>query len=122
VKIVKKPWGEERWIELNDKYCYKQICINSGHRTSLQYHRHKLETNFVISGRATLELEDHNGEMQMINLLAGDHATVRPFQKHRITAATDIVLMEVSTPEVDDVVRIEDDTNRLDGRIDSEHE
>lgn len=121
MKHVKKPWGEEIWIELNDRYCYKQIRINAGHQTSLQYHRQKLETNYVLSGTVLIWLEDEGHELRMYTGVAGDHFTVVPTRKHRIQALTDAVLMEVSTPEVDDVVRVEDDTGRPDGRIESEH-
>ena len=54
MKLVKKPWGEELWIELNDKYCYKKICIDKGFRTSYQYHEEKLETNYMLFGTLRL--------------------------------------------------------------------
>ncbi len=106
-KIVSKPWGREVWLELNDKYCYKRIYLNKGYRTSLQYHNQKLETNYIVSGDAIVELGGETSEMT-----AGDFFTVQPGVIHRITAVTDIVLQEVSTPEVDDVVRVEDDHDR----------
>ena len=115
-KIINKPWGKEVWFELNDKYCYKRIYINAGHRTSLQYHKYKTETNYVISGKAEVWLED-----EKLILKEGDFVTVEPMIKHRVCALTDIVLQEVSTPEVDDVIRLEDDTHRGSGRINSEH-
>ena len=52
MKTVYKPWGKEEWLELNDRYCYKRIYINSGTRTSFQYHESKLETNYIIEGEA----------------------------------------------------------------------
>jgi len=107
VKIVPKPWGREVWLELNDKYCYKRLHINQGYRTSLQYHNQKLETNYIISGEAIVELGGVTS-----NMSAGDFFTVQPGVLHRITAVTDIILQEVSTPEVDDVVRVEDDAGR----------
>lgn len=121
-KIVSKPWGKEIWLELNDKYCYKRICINAGHRTSFQYHNYKLESNYIISGEAEVWLENEKGEVEKKKMKADDFFTVPPTRKHRVTAITDIILQEVSTPEVDDVIRIEDDAKRPDGRIDSEHD
>lgn len=107
VKIVPKPWGREVWLELNDKYCYKRLYLNKGYRTSRQYHNQKLETNYIVSGEAIVELD---GEIS--SMTAGDFFTVQPGVIHRITAMTDVVLQEVSTPEVDDVVRVEDDHDR----------
>jgi mannose-6-phosphate isomerase len=120
-KIVSKPWGREIWLELNNKYCYKRIYINQGHKTSFQYHEKKLETNYIISGNAEIWLENDDGHINIIRGKTGDYFTVLPHRKHRVIALTDIVLQEVSTPEVDDVFRIEDDTNRVHGRISSEH-
>ena len=61
IKIVYKPWGKEHWLELNSKYCYKRIYINAGHRTSYQYHNFKIETNYLISGKAMVWLENDDG-------------------------------------------------------------
>ena len=121
-KIVIKPWGRELWLELNDRYCYKRIEMHAGHRSSLQHHEKKHETNYIESGEVELHLEDANGVMKITRLLTGDFFTVPPPRIHRVVALTDIVLMEVSTPEVDDVVRHADDTGRGDGRIESEHQ
>ena len=120
-KIVQKPWGKELWIELNEKYCYKQIHINAGTRTSFQYHEQKLETNFIAAGKAEIWLENDEGVVEKTVMHAGEYFTVHPPRKHRVVAITDIILMEVSTPEVDDVIRLEDDASRPDGRIESEH-
>lgn len=114
--VVMKPWGHETWLFLCDRYCYKRIHINAGHRTSKQYHNHKLETNYIISGEAKVLLGDVWHDMK-----ADDFFTVQPGIVHRVVAVTDIILQEVSTPEVDDVIRIEDDANRPDGRIETEH-
>ena len=122
MKIVNKPWGKEVWLELNEKYCYKRIYINAGTRTSYQYHQQKIETNYIIEGEAEVWLENEEGLVEKKILTAGDYFTVLPPRKHRVIAKTDIILQEVSTPEVDDVVRLEDDANRKDGKIDHEHE
>lgn len=121
-KTVDKPWGKEVWLELNDRYCYKRIYINAGHRTSFQYHEKKHETNYIISGEAEVWLENDNGEIEKKKMKADDFFNVIPPKKHRVIALTDLVLQEVSTPEVDDVIRIEDDAARGNGRIASEHQ
>ncbi len=121
-KMVNKPWGKEIWLELNDKYCYKRIHINAGTRTSFQYHQQKKETNYIIEGKAEVWLENEAGKIEKKIMAAGDTFTVIPPKKHRVIALTNVILQEVSTPEVDDVIRIEDDAHRPDGRIDSEHQ
>lgn len=120
-KTVTKPWGKEIWIELNDSYCYKRIYINAGTKTSFQYHDKKLETNYIIEGEAEVWLENEDGEIVKKKMGKDDVFTVKPPKKHRVIAVTDVILQEVSTPEVDDVIRIEDDTHRPDGKIDAEH-
>lgn len=121
-KTVYKPWGKEIWLELNEKYCYKRIYINAGHKTSFQYHKYKRETNYIISGTAEIWLENDNGIVEKFIMNAGDFFNVTPPKKHRVIAITDIILQEVSTPEVDDVFRLEDDTNRTDGKLEHEHQ
>lgn len=121
-KVVQKPWGKEIWLELNDNYCYKRIHINAGTRTSFQYHEKKLETNFIASGEAEIWLENDEGEIIKTKMGPGEYFTVHPPKKHRVIAITDLILMEVSTPEVDDVIRIQDDAFRSDGRIEEEHQ
>jgi len=112
MKIVIKPWGEERWLELNSNYCYKVISINAGSRTSYQYHERKTETICIISGDAEVWLENDDGFVEKSKMVESDYFTVPPLRKHRVTAITDLVFHEVSTPEVEDVVRVEDDFNR----------
>jgi len=121
MKIVTKPWGKEEWIELNDKYCFKRICIKSGYKTSLQYHEKKKETNYIISGEGEMWLENEKGIIEKNIIKPGDCVTIEPLIKHRIVALTDIIFHEVSTPEVDDVIRVDDDNNRGNGCIESEH-
>ena len=122
MKTVTKPWGKEEWLELNDKYCYKRIYINAGYKTSYQYHDFKRETNYIISGEAEIWLENDDGVVEKKIMKAGEYFNVTPPKKHRVIALTDIILQEVSTPEVHDVIRLEDDTNRVDGYIDGEHQ
>jgi mannose-6-phosphate isomerase len=119
-KIITKPWGKEEWLALNDEYCYKRIYVNAGTRTSFQYHEKKLETTYIVSGQAEIWLENDAGEIEKKLMGPNDFYTVVPPKKHRVIALTDLIFMEVSTPEVDDVVRIEDDMSRPDGKIESE--
>ena len=121
MKTIYKPWGKELWLELNDKYCYKRIYINAGTKTSYQYHEKKLETNYIIEGTAEVWLENDDGVVEKKIMQAGDFFTVSPPKKHRVMAITDIILQEVSTPEVDDVIRIADDSKRGSGKIEHEH-
>jgi dTDP-glucose pyrophosphorylase/quercetin dioxygenase-like cupin family protein len=120
-KIIYKPWGKEVWLELNEKYCFKTIYINANHKTSYQYHNFKLESNYIVDGIAEVWLEDENGIIDKKHLSKGDYFTVLPGKKHRMIALTDIIMQEVSTPEVEDVIRIEDDTNRPSGKIEREY-
>lgn len=121
-KTVHKPWGKEEWLELNDAYCYKRIYINAGYKTSYQYHNFKKETNYIISGTAEVWLENDEGVVEKKIMKAGEFFNVTPPKKHRVIAITDIILQEVSTPEVDDVIRINDEFNRTDGKISAEHQ
>jgi len=120
-KTVHKPWGREEWLALNDFYCYKRIYINAGYKTSYQYHQFKHETNYIISGTAEVWLENDEGVVEKKIMTAGDFFDVTPPKKHRVIAITDIILQEVSTPHVDDVIRINDEFHRTDGKIDAEH-
>ena len=121
MKTIYKPWGKEEWIELNDKYCYKRIYINAGTKTSYQYHDQKLETNYIIEGTAEVWLENDEGIVEKKIMKSGEFFTVEQLKKHRVIAITDIILQEVSTPEVDDVIRISDDSGRGSGKIEHEH-
>ena len=125
--VVKKPWGKEEWIELWQDpstgigYCYKRIYINARTKTSYQFHEKKVETNYIIQGEAEVWLENDEGDVEKKVMKEGNSFTVVPPRKHRVIALTDLILQEVSTPEVDDVVRIEDDFDRESGRIENEH-
>jgi quercetin dioxygenase-like cupin family protein len=112
MKIVEKPWGRELWIAHTDQYAFKIIEIKAGTRPSLQYHQVKRETIYVDGGRVRAELEDDQGVIQVHELGPGAVIEVLPGRKHRIAALEDTRLLEVSTPQLDDVVRIEDDYGR----------
>ncbi len=109
---VDKPWGHELiWTE-TDRYVGKLIAITAGRRLSLQYHRAKDESIYVVSGRMILHLESDSGDLEPIPLEPGGHHRIPTGRMHRFEAVEDTELIEVSTPELDDVVRIEDDYGR----------
>ena len=107
---VDKPWGYELIWALTDRYCGKLLVVHAGHALSLQYHERKEESWYVQGGRATLELgEVDAGEpLQTLEIGPGDAFHYRPRTIHRITAVEDTTIVEVSTPDLDDVVRLDD--------------
>jgi quercetin dioxygenase-like cupin family protein len=109
---VDKPWGHELIWAHTDRYVGKVLVIEAGKRLSLQRHEIKDESIFVTSGRLRLYLEDEDGNVQVEELTAGAHRHVPTGRIHRYEAIERTELMEVSTPELDDVVRIEDDFGR----------
>ena len=113
--IVDKPWGYEHIWAKTDKYVGKLLHINEGERLSLQYHRIKEETIYVVEGVLELVLEEGSRrDMHSVFLQPGDTFHITPLTIHRFAATqgTDVKVMEVSTIELDDVVRIEDDYSR----------
>jgi mannose-6-phosphate isomerase len=105
---VNKPWGHEvRWA-VTDRYLGKLIHINKGEQLSLQYHVQKDESILIMSGVMDLVLEDERGEVRTHRMSPGMTARVRPGRRHRFVAVEDCDLVEVSSPEIDDVVRLED--------------
>jgi mannose-6-phosphate isomerase len=130
-KVVAKPWGREVWINFrkgenvgdkSKKYILKKLYIKKGTKTSFQYHEYKVETNFLIEGSIEAWFEDKKGHIDKQVLDSGSIWTIPSGVKHRIVTLEDVILIESSSPEVDDVIRIEDDTLRGDGRIQSEHD
>lgn len=109
---VDKPWGSELIWALSDQYCGKVITIETGKRLSLQYHERKVESILVLSGRLLLHLEDDTGTMTQRELRAGETSHVPVGRRHRFEAIERVELVEVSTPELGDVVRVEDDFGR----------
>ena len=109
---VEKPWGGELIWAWTPRYVGKILTITTGKRLSLQYHEHKDEWIFVIDGRLGLTLENDEGVVERRELGPGEGAHVRTGRTHRYEAIETCHLVEVSTPELDDVVRIEDDFGR----------
>jgi oxalate decarboxylase/phosphoglucose isomerase-like protein (cupin superfamily) len=110
---VDKPWGYElRWA-VTDRYLGKLIHVNQGQSLSLQYHVCKDESIFVIAGLLDLLLEGDDGELKRHRLSPGMSARVLPGRRHRFIAVQDTDLIEASSPEIDDVVRLEDRYGRV---------
>jgi mannose-6-phosphate isomerase len=109
---VPKPWGHELIWAQTDRYVGKVLVIEAGKRLSLQRHEVKDEAIYVLSGRLRLLLEDDAGVVRAEELGPGDHRRVPTGRIHRYEALERVELMEVSTPELEDVVRLEDDYGR----------
>ena len=108
IKSVNKPWGYEKWFAQTKKYVGKILFIKKGHRLSKQYHKAKHETIYTLKGKYIMELR--NGKKVMNE---GSVIVIPPKKIHRMYAKfCDVTLIEVSTPEVRDVVRLEDDYGR----------
>lgn len=112
IQIKDKPWGREIWFAHTDKYAGKILEIKKGHRYSLQYHEKKQETQYVLEGKIKFTHGTDKNNLQGIILNSGDKFDVLPYTIHRAEALEDSKLLEVSTPELDDVVKIEDDYGR----------
>ena len=104
---VEKPWGYELIWARTTRYVGKVIHVRAGHALSLQYHNRKEETLLLWRGRLRFELREADLS-RCWEMAAGDRVHVRPGAVHRMTAIEDSDVFEVSTPELDDVVRIED--------------
>jgi mannose-6-phosphate isomerase-like protein (cupin superfamily) len=104
---VEKPWGYELHWAHTDRYVGKVIHVNRGHALSLQYHNRKDETIYLWSGRLRFEIEI-DGQLVSRDMQPGESVHITPKTVHRMTAIEDSDILEVSTPELDDVVRLED--------------
>ena len=106
---VEKPWGWELIWALTDRYCGKLLFVRAGEVLSLQYHERKDESWYVHEGRAELELwAVAADERELVEIAAGDSFHFRPLTVHRVRALEDTLVIEVSTPDLDDIVRLED--------------
>ncbi len=110
--MVKKPWGWENRFAITDRYLGKVIHINAGEMLSLQFHRQKDETIYIVTGVMDLQLEGDDGTIQTLRLTPGMSRRILPGRKHRMVGVEDCEFFEVSSPEIDDVVRLEDKYGR----------
>ena len=105
---VEKPWGHELIWAHTERYVGKVLHIKAGHALSLQYHERKDETLHLLRGEMRFFVGPSAAALEEITLREGDSYHVTPGTVHRMQAITDVDMLEVSTPELDDVIRLED--------------
>ena len=111
-KII-KPWGFEILIEKNNNYVLKKLFMKKNHRCSLQYHKKKIETIYVLSGILEITFGRNKKNLKKKQFLKNDTITLNPRVIHRMKALKDCFYLESSSPQLKDVVRLEDDYSRL---------
>ena len=105
---VDKPWGYELRWGITARYAGKVLHVKKGEALSLQYHERKDEFQYVVKGAVDIELGGPDGALTTHRMKAGDTLHISPGMRHRLTAVEDTDIFEVSTPEIDDVVRLDD--------------
>ena len=108
VRRVEKPWGYEIHYALTDTYCGKVLVVRAGEELSLQYHEVKDETIYLHEGLAEVELGEIDGPLSLEVVTPGRSFHLPPGTVHRLRAIEDCVFLETSTPQLEDVVRLED--------------
>jgi len=116
---VDKPWGYEIWWAHTDSYAGKLLHVEQGHRLSLQYHQHKDESCYVLTGLVRLVKGATVDELEEVDLGPGSCWRNRPGEIHTIQALETSLVVEASTPQLDDVVRISDNYGRAGGAVQS---
>ena len=113
VNVVKvpKPWGHETIWAHSDRYVGKILHINAGQELSVQYHTKKDETVHLLSGEISYRVKT-NEQLEDMRLRVGESFRITPGTVHQMVAVTDCDVLEVSTPELDDVVRLSDKYGR----------
>lgn len=109
---TEKPWGFELLWAYTPKYAGKLIFVKKGHRLSLQYHQQKDESMYIYQGKARIEIAGSDGQLVASVAQPGDCFNIPHLTKHRLEAIEDTTLFEVSTSELEDVVRLADDYGR----------
>ncbi len=110
---ISKPWGHELWFAQTDRYAGKLLHVRAGQRLSVQYHEEKDETSYVLSGRVIVFQGDSPDRLSARELGPGDSWRARPLVVHTLEAVEDAEIIEVSTPQLEDVVRLEDRYGRV---------
>lgn len=105
---IEKPWGYEDLIHVGESYMFKKLFMKSGEACSLQYHARKHETVLVHSGELLVSVGASVEQMEDVVLVPGDFVVLEPGVIHRMSAIEDCIYFEASTPELEDVVRLED--------------
>jgi mannose-6-phosphate isomerase len=114
IQVKEKPWGREIWFAHAAGYAGKILEVKKGCRLSLQYHEKKTETQYLMSGKVLMTLGKTKGRLREYTMKAGDKLDIFPYTIHRIHALEDSKIFEVSTDQLTDVVRLEDDYGRPD--------
>lgn len=105
---VEKPWGYELiWAE-TDEYVGKVVYVRAGEALSLQFHEERDETLFLLRGEITLEIGPGVNSMQRVPIEEGEAFRIRPGVLHRVVAETEVEILEASTAELDDIIRVRD--------------
>lgn len=112
IQVIAKPWGEEIWFANQPEYVGKILRINKGHRYSLQYHERKTETQYLLKGKLRFMIGESENSLKEVILEPGDKLDVYPNTIHRAEALEDAEILEVSTNDLDDVVKLSDDYGR----------
>tara|TARA_R110000824_G_scaffold93073_2_gene225348 strand:+ start:8750 stop:9100 length:351 start_codon:yes stop_codon:yes gene_type:complete len=112
IKKIEKPWGHERWLEVNKDYVVKELFMKSGHSCSLQYHEKKHETFYLLSGKLKFYVGTDRDNLEILFLNPSEHYTIPPLLIHRMEAVVDSIYLEASTNFLEDIVRIEDKYGR----------
>ena len=110
---IEKPWGFEVLFTETPKYTSKVLFVREGHRLSLLYNKVKDEVLYVHEGKVNMEIERYGEHKESLTLGAGDCVRITPLTRHRLTAIEDTTLFEAPTPELDDVIRLDDDYGRI---------
>ena len=111
-KKIIKPWGSEEIISHNKNYVLKKLIMKKGSRCSLQYHKKKHETVYVLSGKLKILVGKSLKNMKSIILKKNESLILKPLIYHRMEGILKTIYLEASTPQLSDVVRISDDYNR----------
>lgn len=112
IQIKEKPWGREIWFANLAGYVGKILEVKKGGRLSLQYHEQKTETQYLFSGKVKLSVGKEQNNLKDLILNPGDKYDILPYTIHRIQGLEDSKIFEVSTPQLEDVVRLADDYGR----------
>lgn len=110
---IEKPWGFEELIECNDKFVVKKLFMKKGNACSIQYHELKTETIVVLSGKLNIYIGDKLENLKCVEYNYGDTVTIKPYTIHRMEAVEDALYIECSTNELWDVIRLQDNYNRV---------
>lgn len=111
--FINKPWGHEILLEKNKKFMFKQLYMKTGHQCSLQFHKKKIETIYIVKGKLKIYYGKKETNLKSKVFNKEKTITIKPGTIHRMQAIVDTVYLEASTPELKDVIRISDDYMRV---------